>query len=419
MNYIPGQFLPISLTGSTLVDGIIGYILSSMMFHILGDYDYHLNTFISWLGIYHTKKTLTIYKFTTDEDDNNCFWAVRHYLDRGIISSRFSHIVVECGKGTDIELEIRSDTMVPIEFREKTLYIKYKKVHEKDAIEDSHFIIFTYSSSNEILKEFVRHCVFTYETHIKNTTWKPSRFLFVDRWSGTTIRNTRNYSNVILDKSLKTRIQKDIQNFYNKENWYTTRGIPWTRGFLLYGTPGTGKTSLLKAISNESRLDIYSMCLSQITSDTDLQKAFHKLPEKCMLVLEDIDCMSNITQSRENSTSNHNFKSSPSGLTLSCLLNELDGISNAHGRLVIMTTNHIEKLDPALIRPGRVDMKIHLQECSKEMIYDFYRLMYQEEFPDEYKSKVRSGVIIPATLSNLFSTNPKSVAISELLTKFT
>jgi len=136
--------------------------------------------------------------------------------------------------------------------------------------------------------------------------------------------------------------------------------------------------------------------------------------------LEDIDCMTDISHKRKEQDDKVNEKDEDKkekmfGVTLSGLLNELDGISNASGRLLVMTTNHVEKLDPALIRPGRIDFRIELKKCSTEMIRGMYTLIFDGEMEQEYIPCLKAGVLTPAEVMNIFMSLPKDTAMKRLI----
>ncbi|PVH68428.1 P-loop containing nucleoside triphosphate hydrolase protein, partial [Cadophora sp. DSE1049] len=136
------------------------------------------------------------------------------------------------------------------------------------------------------------------------------------------------------------------------------------KGESLYGPPGTGKSSLTCAIAGTCDLDIYILNISSL-DDSSLGKLFSELPANCVVLVEDIDAV-NATQSRQRGTvetgqDETGSKGKSQGrVSLSALLNVLDGVGSQEGRVLIMTTNHAERLDTALIRPGRVDMKLAL-----------------------------------------------------------
>ncbi|XP_022098046.1 mitochondrial chaperone BCS1-like [Acanthaster planci] len=185
-------------------------------------------------------------------------------------------------------------------------------------------------------------------------------------------RKRRPLSSVILDSEIAEDILGDAQEFINNPKWYSDRGIPYRRGYLLHGPPGCGKSSFIMALAGELQYSICMMNLSERSlSDDRLNHLMNVAPQQSIILLEDIDAA---FVSREDS---NDAKYQGMGrVTLSGLLNTLDGVASTEARIVFMTTNYIERLDPALIRPGRVDYKAHIgyatQHQLRQMFYRFY-----------------------------------------------
>jgi chaperone BCS1 len=217
--------------------------------------------------------------------------------------------------------------------------------------------------SPEILRQFFEECRVEYLKLIQKKT-----SVFEHRegeWKKTRARDIRPISTVIMDQTEKNSLLKDIENFLDERTrrWYATRGIPYRRGFLLHGPPGTGKSSLSLSIAGRFELDIYVLNLSGV-NDSSLNSLFAQLPPHCVILLEDVDAAG---ASRSENVEKTEKDKSQSGLSLSGLLNALDGVSSQEGRVLIMTTNHIDHLDEALIRPGRVDRKVFFRLADKDM----------------------------------------------------
>ncbi|PCH36454.1 nucleoside triphosphate hydrolase protein [Wolfiporia cocos MD-104 SS10] len=199
------------------------------------------------------------------------------------------------------------------------------------------------------------------------------------RWNGA--RQKRPMSSIVLEPGVKDMILADCKDFLCSEDWYAERGIPFRRGYLLYGVPGSGKTSLIHSLAGELGLDIYVVSLSSKgMSDNTLSSLMGNVPSRCILLLEDLDAAFTRGVSRdENSTGaptsssssststakNKDESNDGSTLSLSGLLNSLDGVAAAEGRLLFATTNHIERLDPALSRPGRMDVWVNFKHATK------------------------------------------------------
>lgn len=178
-------------------------------------------------------------------------------------------------------------------------------------------------------------------------------------WRRKTSLRSRSLDTVYLPDDQKERLVSDLQDFLDSEALYETLGIPWHRGYLLYGPPGTGKTSFARALASHFNLDIYSMSLSDITSDANLGQMFSQLEERSVLLLEDIDVV-HAAKERDDETDE--------AITASGLLNALDGLSTPHGLITFMTTNDIDVLDEALLRSGRADVQEQIGLLTQDQL---------------------------------------------------
>ncbi|KAI1319520.1 hypothetical protein EDD11_003790 [Mortierella claussenii] len=186
-------------------------------------------------------------------------------------------------------------------------------------------------------------------------------------WRRTKSRPKRPLDTIVMDPKLKNYIVKDAKEFFASESWYSERGLPFRRGLLLYGTPGTGKTSFIHALAGELGLNIYVVNLSSKNlSDDTLSELVSDTPSRCLLLIEDVDAAFVQRESKDAAT----------GITFSGLLNSVDGVSAQEGRMLCMTTNHLGRLDEALIRPGRVDVRVRFgkatQSQAKELFIKFF-----------------------------------------------
>ena len=175
-------------------------------------------------------------------------------------------------------------------------------------------------------------------------------------------RRRRPIDSVVLGQGISSRLLSDLKDFLGAEQWYQSRGIPYRRGYLLDGPPGGGKSSFVQALAGELGYNICVISLSEgWLTDDRFNHLLNSLPEKSFLLLEDIDATG---PSRDDKGSSHvvaGHNANNSGrLSFSGLLNALDGVTSAEERIIFMTTNHRERLDPALIRPGRVDYHQHI-----------------------------------------------------------
>jgi chaperone BCS1 len=216
-------------------------------------------------------------------------------------------------------------------------------------------------------------------------------------------KKKRTIGSVILDKGIKEGILNDVRDFLKSGQWYFDRGIPYRRGYLLYGPPGSGKTSFIQALAGHLDYNICILNLSEANlTDDRLNHLMNHIPERSLLLLEDIDAAFN----KRDQTDDSGFKS---GVTFSGLLNALDGVASSEETITFMTTNHPEKLDPAILRPGRVDFRVLVGDATDYQIEQMFLRFYEGE---EAKAKefveraTRLGVhISTAQLQGLFVYN--------------
>ncbi len=186
-------------------------------------------------------------------------------------------------------------------------------------------------------------------------------------------RRKRSLDSVILDKGIKEKLYEDVNEFLSTSNWYYDRGIPYRRGYLLHGTPGSGKTSFIQALAGQMDYDICILNLSEANlTDDRMNHLMNHIPKRSILLLEDIDAAFN----KREQTGEKGFKSF---VTFSGLLNALDGVASAEEIITFMTTNHPEKLDPALLRPGRVDFQQEIGSATNYQIEQLFLKFYPDE----------------------------------------
>ncbi|MBW0524540.1 hypothetical protein O181_064255 [Austropuccinia psidii MF-1] len=185
-------------------------------------------------------------------------------------------------------------------------------------------------------------------------------------------RAKRPIASVILDQGIKETLLTDIKEFMGRARWYADRGIPYRRGYLLHGPPGSGKSSFIFALAGELNYHICVLNLSERgLSDDKLNLLLTNVPERCIVLLEDVDAA---FLGRDGS---EQMKVS---VTFSGLLNAIDGVtSTTSQRLIFMTTNHLKKLDPALIRPGRVDMSFYVGDATLHQTLQLFSKFYDNE----------------------------------------
>ncbi|KAF9186824.1 hypothetical protein BGZ51_001745 [Haplosporangium sp. Z 767] len=203
-------------------------------------------------------------------------------------------------------------------------------------------------------------------------------------WRRTKSRPKRPLDTIVMDVKLKNYIVDDARDFFASESWYAERGLPFRRGLLLYGSPGTGKTSFIHALAGELGLNIYVVNLSSKNlSDDTLSELVSDTPSRCLLLIEDVDAAFIQRESKDAAT----------GITFSGLLNAIDGVSAQEGRMLCMTTNHLDRLDEALIRPGRVDVRARFGKATQSQAQE----LFVKFFPQPVSTEDHNPKLITAT----------------------
>lgn len=177
---------------------------------------------------------------------------------------------------------------------------------------------------------------------------------------------SRPLDSVVLADGILDTIVADVAQFLDARDDYDRFGLPWHRGYLFPGPPGTGKTSLVRALAGHFNLDLWYMPLSDIPSDTDVLRQISQI-RGGILLLEDVDVFRSTADRDATAAASitESMAAAPAAgsrdqLTLSGVLNALDGVATPPGLVTMMTTNHPERLDSALVRSGRVDMRVEL-----------------------------------------------------------
>ncbi|CAH8385032.1 unnamed protein product [Eruca vesicaria subsp. sativa] len=183
-------------------------------------------------------------------------------------------------------------------------------------------------------------------------------------WGCISLEHPSTFETLAMDPAAKKKIIDDLDRFLKRREFYKRVGKAWKRGYLLYGPPGTGKSSLIAAMANYLKFDVFDLELSSIYDNGELKRVLLSTTNRSILVIEDIDCSAEV-RDRE-ADEDQESKKDRGRVTLSGILNFIDGLWSSFGdeRIIVFTTNHKERLDPALLRPGRMDMHINMSYCT-------------------------------------------------------
>jgi hypothetical protein len=233
--------------------------------------------------------------------------------------------------------------------------------------------------------------------------WESGEYVLVTR------RMQRPLDSVFLPTAIKDEITADLGVFLNSRDHYTARGLPYRRGYMFKGPPGNGKTTLIFALAGLFGKPVYIIQPSTIANDNALQKALNSAGSG-FVVIEDIDAVK-AAEARAEKDLKARRKTAKgeeraSGFTLSGLLNAIDGLASQDGRVLFITTNHAENLDPALLRPGRVDRQVEFEQIKLSEARAMYEKFYPEGDVEAFAEMIPARLPMSAAeMQNLLLTN--------------
>lgn len=285
-----------------------------------------------------------------------------------------------------------------LNYKDKEILIDYKHyLHPvgTHTTADCYELLILGGESEEIILEFIEEAR-AYCNPIKPVIKEEtvSTYLFTDsKWKFLSKLKKRKLDSIFLPEDIKDNIINDIDKFVNSEEVYNQCGIPYQRNYLLYGIPGTGKTSLIFSIASKYDMDIAIFSFGYNIDDGLFMSAIARMPNNCILILEDID---GLFTERKSGDSNR------SCVSFSGMLNTLDGVGRKHQLITFMTTNHIELLDPAILRPGRVDYKIYFDYVTEFQIKQMCEYLLVNKSNIDKFVKYAKNKQIPAALLQKF-----------------
>ncbi|KAI3519216.1 hypothetical protein L1887_08243 [Cichorium endivia] len=250
-------------------------------------------------------------------------------------------------------------------------------------------------------------------------------------WTSVNLQHPANFDTLAMDTDIKEKVMKDLDRFVQRREFYRKVGKAWKRGYLLYGPPGTGKSSLIAAMANYLKFDIYDLELTDIKSNSELRRLLVATANRSILVVEDIDCSVELHDrveaeaakalARENQRRGYPEERK---VTLSGFLNFIDGLWSSCGdeRIIIFTTNRKDKLDPALLRPGRMDVHINMSYCTPcgfQLLASNYLGITKHNLFEQIEDLICKVEITPAEVAEqLLKDDDPDIALGSLINFF-
>ena len=377
--------------------------------------------------------------------------AIYNYMNKKNIvkTGSVKHVETKNKQLLDVAFMVESST--PIEVENGVFFVMNWGEDGKLVIDNNKgertiehkYSLYSYNKSIKDLVDFLNRCISELEEDtVIQLNNKPCYFIYDKKEDGMLrfdeypLDNDRNFDNIFFDQ--KEDVQERLDFFINNRQWYQKKGIPYTLGLMFSGKPGCGKTSTIKAIAKYTKRHIIDIPLTKIDNCRDLMNIFYgeeinekKIPmNKRIYLFEDIDSILDVLKEREQKDKDKELKGtspleeqntfllkalvdtnktatkvldkmgSNDKLNLGFFLNLIDGVLETPGRILILSTNYPDKLDRALVRPGRIDMKVHMEKCSHQMIRDIIKHYYEQEdyVEDEIVNSLYKKDITPAEL---------------------
>ncbi|XP_058220769.1 AAA-ATPase At3g50940-like [Rhododendron vialii] len=308
---------------------------------------------------------------------NHLYDAVDTYLSTKLSPSIHRIKVNKLEKDPHLSLSVDKNQDIPDTFQNDAALVKLNWVSHSTLVErfDSkpnktelkHFELSFHKKHKEIVLASYLPYVLRKAKEIKEER-KTVRLHTVDYngtdyWSSVPLNHPSTFETMAMEAGTKAELIEDLDRFVERKEYYKRVGKAWKRGYLFYGPPGTGKSSLVAAMANYLRFDVYDLDLREVQCNSDLRRLLIGTGNRSIVVVEDIDCNVGL-QNREVETEGKIVEDDK--ITLSGLLNFIDGLWSSCGdeRIIVFTTNHKDRLDPALLRPGRMDLHIHMSYCT-------------------------------------------------------
>lgn len=311
----------------------------------------------------------------TVNNDDPCFDWINEWLATHAYAKRARTLKVETGRESNDHWTV-SPGYGTHWFWDRGLVIITRNVVESKSVSwrrQESFVIRTIGRTQGQIRKIIDYANFVQ----KQANSVGIRMWLGGAWTRLQGKNKRSFDTVYLPDATKNELIDCTRWFFEGPEWFLKRGVPYRQGFLFFGPPGTGKTTVVIALASEFGKPIYILNLSTIKDDNELLMSLSMVPQGAIVLIEDVDAAKASEVRTEDATAVVVDK----GVTLSGLLNAIDGVAAPEGRLLIMTTNHPDKIDPAVIRSARIDKHFFFGPLSKDLVVEMGARFFPEWKP--------------------------------------
>lgn len=358
----------------------------------------------------HVHQYLKVAELNENGQDNEFYRRVNLYINSlpSIEDSNFTNLF-SGKKSTDIILSLDDNQVIQDEFlgARVSWVNKVERFDHGGVCSRSFLLRIKKKDKRRTLRPYIQH-IHTVSDDIEQRRRElklfinngPSENPINGRWRSVPFTHHSTFDTIAMDADLKNKVKSDLENFVKSQNYYHKMGRAWKRNYLLYGPSGTGKSSFIGAMANFLNYDVYDIDLSRVSDDSDLKLLLLQTTNRSLIVVEDLDRLVN-----EKLTTT----------TLSGLLNFMDGIVNSccgDEKMMVFTMNSKEQVDPAMLRPGRIDVHIHFPFCDfnsfKCLANNYLGVKEHKLFPQVEEIFHSGATMSPAAIGELMMVNRSS-----------